>query len=270
MDSRTGPLDARRVADGNRVLMGKEVKLHVGCCGFPMAHAAYYKRFPVIEVQQTFYQPPRIATLDRWRAEAPEGFQFTLKAWQLITHEPSSPNYRRLRMPIPTGKRERYGAFRPTPEVFAAWESTLACARALQARIVVFQSPASFTPTPHHLENLHGFFAKLRNTPHGPTLAWEPRGWPLEQAAAVCQELELVRVVDPFEDTPPETGLRYFRLHGLTGYGYQYSDPDLERLRASCRGTTYCLFNNASMVEDASRFLARAGASDFVSPVYRG
>jgi uncharacterized protein YecE (DUF72 family) len=249
--------------------MGKEAKLRVGCCGFPMAHAAYYERFPVVEVQQTFYQPPRIATLERWRAEAPEGFEFTLKAWQLITHEPSSPTYRRLRIPIASGRHERYGAFRPTPEVFAAWENTLVCARALQAGIVVFQSPASFTPTPHHMENLQEFFAKLRNTPHGPRLAWEPRGWPLEQAATICQELGLVRVVDPFQDAPPETGLRYLRLHGLTGYRYQYSDPDLERLRAWCRCTTYCLFNNGSMAEDASRFLTRAGASDFVSPGHR-
>jgi uncharacterized protein YecE (DUF72 family) len=241
----------------------RETKLRVGCCGFPMAQAAYYKHFSLVEVQQTFYQPPRIATLERWRAETPEGFEFTLKAWQLITHEPSSPTYRRLRMVIPTGKHGRYGAFRPTPEVFAAWQCTLGCAVALQARIVVFQSPASFTPTPYHLANFRTFFAMLRRKAHGLTLAWEPRGWPLEQAEAVCQELELVRVVDPFQDTPPETGQRYFRLHGMTGYRYQYTDSDLDRLKALCRGTTYCLFNNATMAVDASRFMARMGGSDF-------
>jgi uncharacterized protein YecE (DUF72 family) len=42
--------------------MGKEATIRVGCCGFPMAHAVYYRHFSVVEVQQTFYQPPRIAT----------------------------------------------------------------------------------------------------------------------------------------------------------------------------------------------------------------
>jgi len=55
----------------------------------------------VVEVQQTFYQIPRIATGKRWREEAPPDFEFTMKAWQLITHEPSSPTYRRLRTVIP-------------------------------------------------------------------------------------------------------------------------------------------------------------------------
>jgi uncharacterized protein YecE (DUF72 family) len=238
----------------------REAKLRVGCCGFPMAHAAYYKHFPVVEVQQTFYQPPRIATLERWRAEAPGGFEFTLKAWQLITHEPSSPTYRRLREPIATGRRDLYGSFRPTVEVFSAWERTVACARALEARIVVFQTPASFAPTPRNLANLRECFARLHEAAHGIKLAWEPRAWPPEQAAAVCRELELIRVVDPFKDAPPETELRYFRLHGVTGYRYKYSDTELGRLRAWCAGTTYCLFNNAGMAEDAGRFLVCAGA----------
>lgn len=65
--------------------------LKIGCCGFGQARTRYYERFPVVEVQKTFYQPPLARTLDRWRAEAPSGFAFTLKAWQPITHPASSP-----------------------------------------------------------------------------------------------------------------------------------------------------------------------------------
>jgi uncharacterized protein YecE (DUF72 family) len=36
----------------------------------------------VVEVQQTFYQPPRVATLEKWRLDAPANFEFTLEAWQ--------------------------------------------------------------------------------------------------------------------------------------------------------------------------------------------
>jgi len=83
--------------------------VRVGCCGFSMARVEYYRRFPVVEIQQTFYNLPRIATAERWCREAlacrprngPADFEFTMKAWQLITHEASSPTYRRLRKAIP-------------------------------------------------------------------------------------------------------------------------------------------------------------------------
>jgi uncharacterized protein YecE (DUF72 family) len=228
--------------------------VHVGCCGFPMGRAEYFRHFRVVEVQQTFYQPPRIDTLKRWRTAAPRGFEFTLKAWQLITHEPASPTYRQLRTPIAPERGSAYGAFRPTPEVFDAWQTTLACARALEARIVVFQSPASFAPTAEHLDNLRRFFRAIRPWPAGLLLTWEPRRWPAQQAQGLCDELGLLRVVDPFGEPPPQDGLRYFRLHGLSGYNYRYSDADLERLGAWCSGETYCLFNNTHMAEDAQRF----------------
>jgi uncharacterized protein YecE (DUF72 family) len=31
----------------------------VGCCGFPEAQARYVAEFRAVEVQQTFYDPPR-------------------------------------------------------------------------------------------------------------------------------------------------------------------------------------------------------------------
>lgn len=60
----------------------------IGWCGFPVAQKRYYGALPCVEVQQTFYQPPQSSTLRRWRNEAPEGFLFTVKAWQFITHHP--------------------------------------------------------------------------------------------------------------------------------------------------------------------------------------
>ena len=39
-----------------------------------------------------FYKPPQVKTLEGWRAEMPEGFEFTLKAWQFITHEAQQPD----------------------------------------------------------------------------------------------------------------------------------------------------------------------------------
>jgi hypothetical protein len=44
--------------------------IHVGCCGFALPQARYFRTVRLLEVQQTFYQPPRLATPQRWRAAA--------------------------------------------------------------------------------------------------------------------------------------------------------------------------------------------------------
>ncbi len=229
--------------------------IHVGCCGFALAQARYFQAFRLLEVQQTFYQPPRLETLRRWREAAPADFEFTLKAWQLITHEPGSPTYRRLKTAIAESRRSRYGSFRGTGEVHAAWRATLEAARALDATAIVFQCPASFTPTPAHVRNLRAFFRAIRKEAAGFRLCWEPRGdWTRGEALDLCQELGLVLAADPFKGEPPSNGIRYFRLHGIEGYRCSYSDADLQRLLGWCRGETYCLFNNMTMAEDARRF----------------
>ena len=82
-------------------------QIKVGCCGFSMAQQDYFQRYHLIEIQQTFYQPPQLRTAEKWRASAPRQFEFTLKAWQLITHEPSSPTYRRLKKKIKAARTEK-------------------------------------------------------------------------------------------------------------------------------------------------------------------
>jgi uncharacterized protein YecE (DUF72 family) len=93
----------------------------VGCCGFRLPLVEYTQLFPAVEIQQTFYQPPQILTLERWRAEAPSGFEFTLKAWQLITHASRSPTYKRLRRKLTDEERADAGFFKPTAIVREAW-----------------------------------------------------------------------------------------------------------------------------------------------------
>ena len=232
--------------------------LHIGCCGFGMARTRYFARFRAVEVQETFYQPPRPGTLARWRAEAPEDFRFTMKAWQLVTHPARSPTWRRLRER--PEHPEEAGFFRPTGTVMAAWERSRAAAGELDARVVLFQCPASFRPEPENIANLRRFFAQAARD--GRRFAWEPRGaWPAETVAQLCRELDLVHCVNPLVAETVTEGFAYFRLHGVTGYGYRHSDADLARLLEICRGfeEAWVLFNNVAMVEDAERFRAFAG-----------
>jgi uncharacterized protein YecE (DUF72 family) len=214
------------------------------------------EHFPVVEVQQTFYQPPQTETLKRWRAEAPEGFEFTLKAWMLITHEARSPVYRRLKRELTEREREGAGGFRASRIVREAWAMTLECAEALEARRVLFQCPASFKPTPPNLRRLRRFFREIER-PGELRLLWEPRGeWPRELVSGLCRELGLTHVVDPFTTRTVTPEDCYFRLHGRKGFRYVYEPEELEELYEMLPDgqTSYVLFNNVRMLEDAARF----------------
>ncbi|HXG53150.1 MAG TPA: DUF72 domain-containing protein [candidate division Zixibacteria bacterium] len=228
--------------------------MRVGCCGFPVARRKYYATFAAVEIQQTFYQPPRPETAAKWRAEAPAGFEFAIKAWQLITHEPTSPTYRRLKIEIPVTRASRYGSFKPTDEVREAWEVTRRFARELGALLVLFQCPASFTPSAGNKKNMRRFFAAVERG--NLTLVWEPRGeWSADEIRGLCEELDLVHCVDPLQRPAVWGRLRYYRLHGPAGYNSRYEPPQLQRLLGMCARKTYVFFNNRYMFEDARAFL---------------
>ena len=90
--------------------MADSPQIKVGTCGFGrVKRPDYVKLFPVVEIQHTFYEPPEIETLEKWRAALPDDFECTLKAWQMITHEGTSPTYRRLKRPMTDKEAKAYG-----------------------------------------------------------------------------------------------------------------------------------------------------------------
>ena len=223
-----------------------------------MAFEDYVREYSLVEVQQTFYEPPRDGTMRRWRALAPASFEFTIKAWQLVTHDASSPTYRRLRTPLPAAELAEVGGFRTTPPVLRAWRRTLECAAILRATAILLQCPASFRPIPEHLDRLRTF-ASSAERPAGIRLLREPRGpWPADIVAELCRELDLVHVVDPFVSSTVTPDQTYLRLHGTTGARHVYTDAELERLAdlipRTASAPAYVLFNNLPRVDDARRF----------------
>jgi uncharacterized protein YecE (DUF72 family) len=233
----------------------KERRLKVGTCGFGLAKVAYARVFSCVEIQHTFYQPPQIKTLERWRREVPANFEFTLKAWQLITHDARSPTYRRLKRKLSQSEKQEAGYFRTTAIVKEAWEKTLLAAKALEAKTVLFQCPASFTPIEENVANMEKFFCSIdRNDLN---LCWEPRGnWDEEVVRSLCARLGLWHVVDPFVGKTETPDNCYFRLHGRNGWRYQYETGELEDLADTVlkRKTSYVFFNNSRMIDDALRF----------------
>jgi uncharacterized protein YecE (DUF72 family) len=139
-------------------------KIKVGCCGwgfFKGGLKAYMKKFSLVEVEQTFYKLPMVKTAERWRVEAPEGFEFSIKVWQAITHLPTSPTWRRSGLKPEELKRRRYGRLRPTRDNFEAWKRTKEIADALDARVCVIQCPPNFKCTKKMLKICENFSRKL-------------------------------------------------------------------------------------------------------------
>lgn len=238
----------------------------IGTCGFTRRQADVLRELSALEIQETFYRPVSVTRAARWRSIAPPEFRFCVKASQFITHDATSPTYRRSGRVITEDERAGYGGFRDSAPVREGWEATRAVAEAVDASVIVFQTPTRFGPTDTNRTALYRFFESI-TTPA--VKALELRGpWATHIVERICEDLNLVHAVDPFDKEPATYGLAYFRLHGSppgrSMYRYTYTDEDLERLRSTCQeyDDAYVLFNNATMHADALRFRNRLGPFD--------
>jgi uncharacterized protein YecE (DUF72 family) len=244
--------------------------IKVGCCGWGFYRGglkAYMQKFSLVEVQQTFYKLPMPKTAERWRANAPEGFEFTVKAWQAITHPPTSPTWRRSGIEVTEAIKDKYGWLRPTRENFEAWRRTKEICDALEAKICLIQCPPNFRCTPENIANAKKFLKKINRGKL--ELAWEPRGnWKEhpDKVRQLCDELDLIHVVDLMRYEPlSEHPIAYIRLHGLNpreyDYRYSYSMAELRQLAAKARALAkqhsevYLMLNNTEMYSNAVQLM---------------
>ncbi len=219
--------------------------IKVGCCGYPVNRKRYQDAFSLVELNSTFYGYPRLPTVIRWKEEARQGFEFTVKAHKDISHK------HRLALDLAREPFERMKEICQT----------------LSAKILLVQTAASFKPDA--INEAETFFGNINR--EGLILVWETRGLLWEnvktraQLRAVLERLDIAHVTDPFKAMPVHTGqTAYFRLHGLGEriYYYQYTNEELERLYDlvspfdAADRNVYVLFNNLSMFEDAKRFLS--------------
>jgi uncharacterized protein YecE (DUF72 family) len=235
------------------------MNVRVGLCGFSMSMKTYALHFPVVEVQNTFYEPPPDATLDKWLRVTPPSLEYTIKVWQLVTHAANSPTYRRLKHPLDPNQEP--GFFRSSPAVERGWKRSLQCASVLSASAMLFQCPASFTPEADNFERMRKFFERMDRPRQ--RLLWEPRGpkWVAQRdlALSLCDDLGLVHVVDPFVTRPEPGRAVYWRLHGIGGARHSYTDEQLLALLRMLLDVAptepaYVMFNNLPRIADAKRF----------------
>lgn len=237
------------------------MNIKIGCSGFPLERGEYCQKFKAVELLETFYQVPDIETASEWKSSSPKYFEFVVKAWQLITHEADSPGYEKLAMKIDPSAKGKYGHFRPTDEVMEAWHRMEEIVSRLGSRTILFQTPASFTPTPENITNMKKFFNSIERKNY--RFVWEPgNNWPGNTIKDLCCELGLTHCTDPFSGPAREGRIRYFRLAGIGGKQYKYKGMDLKHLRDFCENEAqaiknepvYVFFSNVSMLADAQRF----------------
>lgn len=224
---------------------------------------AFSHAFPAVEVNRTFYKLPMVRTARRWRREAADDFMFTVKAWQALTHPPSSPTWRKHKDGLTERQAEHFGYLRPNQEVIDAWEETKKRVQALHASVCVLQTPGSFDCTSQHEENMRMLLSRIERA--GIELAWEPRGdWKQhpERVQSICDDLGLIHVVDVMRQEPvSQHQTAYIRLHGLNedeyDYNYDYSTDEVEDIAsrlstlADEHDQVYCMFNNFQMYDNA-------------------
>ncbi|MFQ6135549.1 MAG: DUF72 domain-containing protein [Nitrososphaerales archaeon] len=237
--------------------------VRVGCCGQAgLSLARYAELVDVIELQSTFYRLPRIETALRWREMVPDGFEFTVKAFQGVTHLVTSPTWRRAGGQKPTSNLENYGHLQQTEECLRSWSMTLDVCRALEASFCVVQMPPSFAYSEEHLDAIRGFFGRASG---GVKVGLELRhkSWSgyMSELDSVLEEVGVVHIVDPLkEHSARVSDVAYFRLHGLGHrlYRYTYTDEDLKRLKRVITDLDvqrcYMMFNNLTAKDDSLRF----------------
>lgn len=235
--------------------------IKVGCCGWNYLNAkeyfgqnwkdkfksklhAYAKLFDLVEINSTFYRIPKLTTANKWREEVDfinPKFEFTIKCSQIITHQDKFSS------------KTSIWAFNRMKEI----------AKALRAKILLFQTPASFKPTEENLKNVKRFFNNIDRENF--ILVWEVRwkkDWTPEIVKKLFSELKVNQVVDPFrQDCFFAKDLFYYRLHGLgkpSMYRYKFSDQELRELVKKVKESkkdSYIFFNNIEMYEDSLRFM---------------
>jgi len=170
-------------------------------------------------------EPLRHNTLRRLAGSAPADFQWFIGAWRWITLEPLDE---KRTPPLEFPKRD-FGRFQPTEANRAAWREVEAQAKAAGARGILFKSPAAFTPSAAHIENLRAFRRDvIGDVPY--ELVWEPRGiWAREELDALAAELGLTIAVDPHTDVAmpePVSGNAYYVITAPAGR-LRFSEDDL-------------------------------------------
>lgn len=217
----------------------------------------YAERFPMVEVNASFYALPTVETVAAWAERTPPGFRFHVKAHQVISGHPSEPG----RLPAPLRKLpaelDAKGRIRkPSRELRdAVIDALLEACGPLGDKLgaILVQLPPFVVSGERPRDELARILTRLR--PARAAVEFRHRSWVAagerERAAALLAEHDAAWVcvdaprVEAMSAMPPvvevtSPGLAYVRMHGRNAatwtrgrtvaerFDYEYADPELE------------------------------------------
>ena len=213
---------------------------HTGLFGAEGSHLMRYAaRLNAVEINSSFYRPPRAGTYARWAASVPDDFRFSVKMPKAITHE------QRLK------------------GTDALLEAFLTQCGALGEKLgcILIQLPPSLAFADGE------FFARLRGLYAGPA-ALEPRhmSWFAPRVETLLGRHRIARAAadPPIGPFVPGgfRGFEYWRLHGSPKIYYSDYDEDfLRELAARIGPEAWVIFDNTALghaAENALTFSASA------------
>ncbi|GGL05689.1 hypothetical protein Sme01_56500 [Sphaerisporangium melleum] len=258
----------------------------------PAARLAYYaSRFPLVEVDATYYNPPSLRTAEAWRDRTPDGFTFDVKAFSLLTGHPTrrASLYKDLRERLGTAKETLY--LRDVGPAIAeeVWDRFLGALAPLHEAgklgIVLLQFPPWFGPGERNREYLLRCVERCRPMRAG--VEFRNAGWMTAEhrdhtlGLLAAHDIPYVAVDMPQgypSSVPPvlaaTADLAVVRFHGHSGkwdskrieerFGYLYSEEELRGWAADLAGlaararTVHVLMNNccADNAQRNAAFLA--------------
>ena len=219
-----------------------ERKLLIGTSGYQYKHwkgvfypqelaqkewfAYYAQRFNAVEINATFYNLPRVETIEKWRDAAPDHFYYFLKFSRYGSH------IKRLKD--------------PGDSIRKFWDA----ARYLQDKLaaVLVQLPPKWKPVPERLD------AFLAEAPDGVrwVLEFRDERWLTDEIYDVLRRHKAALCIhDLIPDHPrvATSDLVYLRFHG-DNYAGSYTEKELEGIAARVleylaqNRDVMCYFNN--------------------------
>lgn len=228
--------------------------IKIACADFPVGRKTYEAKLKTVELDQLFDGFPKMETVEKWKREAPEYFDFIVCASKIITHatktraQNSRPAKKNL-LPLEDSAASRQ-----------ALATTLKVAEMLKARLVFFELPSQFSPSPDNIRRVQKFFSK----PRGHIMfAWQhPAHWPIKLVDDLSEEHRIMSVMNPLgvAKPTPNSPMRYYRLgaNGRTSGNASLSDSDLKKIISLCdTPLCYVVFNNGpTSFQDAERMVS--------------
>lgn len=235
----------------------------------PVTLTEYAGRLPVVELDTPFYGIPRQSTVANWQAAVPDGFQYILKANQVMTrHDRQHP-------------LEEAGITAAFDQFVMAIQPMVTAGKLMT---VLFQFPPFFNRTTANIQYLRDVRLKMGKLPVAVEFrspSWFETPGMTADVMAYLQSLKLTNVTTdephnlndgiPLVETVTTPELAVVRLHGRNAQGwfnqgtdwrktrtlYRYSEAELQDIaalvkRVAQHAQQVCVIFNNNSAKDAA------------------